>query len=368
MVKGPVAPFEDPVEGGRGERGQDEPERHDEAGAAVAPQATTVVERRGPGFVPLVLGGLVAGAIGYAIPTFLSPPVPAFDEERVAALEARLDALPPAPPPADLSGLEAGQGDLASRLEALDERIAVLESAPAAEGEAPTRESQALAVLRSEVEALAPLREEVEALSSLPAEVEALAQRVDALPAPAPDLTDRVSSLESELAALEQETEAVEDDSERRAREAAINQLRIALDSGVPYSEPLAALGESVPLSLYDSAETGVPTQQALQDRFPEAARAALAEARLTEPAEGGIAGFIRRQTGARSLEPREGDDADAVLSRAEAALRAGDLDAALAELESLPPEAREAMADWIVAAQTRADAQAALQDFIGTE
>jgi hypothetical protein len=59
----------------------------------------------------------------------------------------------------------------------------------------------------------------------------------------------------------------------------------------------------------------------------------------------------------ARSVIPREGDDPDAVLSRAEAAVKGGDIDVALTELEALPEVAQEAMADWTAKARLRAEA-----------
>ena len=57
------------------------------------------------------------------------------------------------------------------------------------------------------------------------------------------------------------------------------------------------------------------------------------------------MASFLVSQTGARSLEPREGDDADAILSRAEAALRQGDVAGARALVAQLPEVAQTAMA-----------------------
>jgi len=46
-------------------------------------------------------------------------------------------------------------------------------------------------------------------------------------------------------------------------------------------------------------------------------------------------------------LTPREGDDPDAVLSRAEAALRDGRVDETLALIATLPAEGQAAMMDW---------------------
>ncbi|MDB2407319.1 mitofilin family membrane protein [Jannaschia sp.] len=351
---------------------------------AAQPQAET---KSGSGFVPLVLGGLLAGAIGYAIPTFLAPEEQTDD---LAALEARIDALPAAG--SDLTAIEATQSDLTARLDALSARIDVLEARPdtaaaqaaSASTATPSGDAEALAALRTDVDRFAGVATNVDALAvqiqeleidalserivEVATSVDALSATVDALPAPPPDVSDRVAALESDLDALNQETEAVEVSAEERAREAAANQLRIAVDSGVPYAEPLTVIGGDVPAVLADNAESGLPTDQALADAFPGAARTALTQARGVQSEEGGLTAFIRRQTGARSLEPRDGDDADAVLSRAEAAMRAGDVDTALTEVETLPPEAQDAMAGWIADARTRAEARVALQDYLGTE
>jgi hypothetical protein len=71
---------------------------------------------------------------------------------------------------------------------------------------------------------------------------------------------------------------------------------------------------------------------------------------------------FVERQLGARSVVPRDGDSADAVLSRVEAAVSAGRLNEALTELEALPDSARAALADWEAAAKARAAALSAAE------
>jgi hypothetical protein len=156
-----------------------------------------------------------------------------------------------------------------------------------------------------------------------------------------------------------------------RAR-AAVLRLQAAIDAGGPLDAALAdlaAAGVAVPPALAERA-AGVPTLAMLQAAFPEAARAALA-ASATVPPEGGLGerliAFLRAQTGARSLTPREGDDPDAVLSRAEAALRAGDLAAVLAALDALPETAKPALAAWRAQAEARAAAVAAAADLAAT-
>jgi hypothetical protein len=102
-----------------------------------------------------------------------------------------------------------------------------------------------------------------------------------------------------------------------------------------------------------------------LRAEFPAAARAGLAAALNAAPNSGGALGvigdFLRVQTGARSVEPREGDDPDAVLSRVDAAVKAGDIRGALTGIASLPEPAQAAMADWTSRAQLWVDADTAL-------
>ena len=90
----------------------------------------------------------------------------------------------------------------------------------------------------------------------------------------------------------------------------------------------------------------------------PKERRAALAAARDAEGG-GGFSGFLKTQLGARSLEAREGDDADAVLSRVEAAVKDGRIGDALAEADALPDEAKAELKGWTDAANAR---QAALE------
>ncbi len=73
------------------------------------------------------------------------------------------------------------------------------------------------------------------------------------------------------------------------------------------------------------------------------------------------LTGFLRAQLGMRSLRPREGNEPEAILARAEAALQEGDLARALAELDSLPPAGLEAMASWRAKAEQRLAALALL-------
>jgi len=141
-------------------------------------------------------------------------------------------------------------------------------------------------------------------------------------------------------------------------------QIRAAIDAGGPFDTAIKEfdeqVGQALPNQLRSLAQEGVQTYQELRDSFAEAARSALNAARdeLNE-SEGftGIGNYLRKQFQARSVTPKTGDDADAVLSRAEQALRENDLNGALNELDALPNAARDQMQLWIDQARERQDA-----------
>jgi hypothetical protein len=239
-----------------------------------------------------------------------------------------------------LAAIPATTGD-SGALEAMQARIdglaADLATATQAAGAAATGLSEdQMAAFRAELDS---------AVGSARAEIEAA--------------QDRAAEIEAQAAAA----------AEKAAAEAAVSQLAAALDSGSPYESllaPVSALGAEIPQALSEPAATGVPTMTALQMAFPDAARAALdgaIDVDAADTATDRVLAFLRTQTNARSLTPREGDDPDAILSRAEAALRAGDLEAALGELGGLPEGGQAAMAEWIAQARTRQTALAALAE-----
>jgi hypothetical protein len=128
-----------------------------------------------------------------------------------------------------------------------------------------------------------------------------------------------------------------------------------------PFAAAAASL--TLPPVLSGTAQTGIPSMTALKDSFPDAARAGLDAALTTNMGatwSERIANFLRSQTGARALTPREGADPDAVLSRIDAALNGADMQAVVAELAVLPAAAQSTMQVWIDQAKLRANALAA--------
>ena len=261
--------------------------------------------------------------------------------ERVTALETALAAVQPAPPP-DLSGLE-------SRLAALEAKVTDLASqpapAPVVTGDAPAEAMQAIAALQAEVAALKSGENGAS----------------QAVAAKAAEVTAQLQAAQAEAQKM---SEAAAAATQAALARAALSRLMAALDSGVPFEGTLPDLGvDPVPPALAAHAATGVPTSQALTDSFPEAARTALEaslQANMGASWTDRAMTFLRTQSGIRSLDPREGSDPDAVLSRAEAAVQDDRLAEALAELAALPPEGQAAMQGWADQAKVRIEAVAA--------
>lgn len=311
-----------------------------------------------------ILGGLVAGAIGFLVATLAVP-------------EGW-----PSPRSADMDEIEAALAGQGSRIENLSAEMAVVRSAaPAASGTDVTSLDERIAAVETQIndilttldESLAGLDarisdfdarlSELDSRPSFPAgadETAAMELRLEEfrnqLDAVTADAQARIAEAQTRTAAIEAEAAATRAAAERAA---ALSSLRVALDNGTPFSDALTALPTASD-ALVAQAESGVPTQSGLQADFPMAARNALSKVQtVPDDASPGdrVIAFLKRRTNARSLSPRQGDDADAVLSRAEAALGNGDLGAALSELDALPEAARDAMADWVAAAETRAAA-----------
>ena len=115
--------------------------------------------------------------------------------------------------------------------------------------------------------------------------------------------------------------------------------------------------GVAIPKALWDTSFIGIISLEELADAFPEAARAAIAADRSGLAYDGtseSLLGFLKSQLRARSVAPIEGADADAVLSRVEAALKNSHLELAISELAKLDPPAADLMANWKASALQR--------------
>jgi hypothetical protein len=348
----------------------------DEIKSAPTPVPPPAPQRRG-GFVPLVLGGVIAAGIGYGAAYMGYLPTPGGDSdqsaaiadalqgqrETLAALQAQVGELAAAAPAAaeapevdfspvlaQIEALSSRLGDATSSLEALAGRVATLEDRPILSGDVDADTAAAL-------EATSRLEEE------LAAERAAAAARAEALRSAEAAAAEAEAQANAAIAEAEAAATAA---TARAEADAALGQVQVALETGAPFADALAALDAvvEVPEGLSATAETGVQTLETLQNEFPPLARAALPVALQETAGEGmgeRLSAFVMGQIGGRSVEPREGDDPDAVLSRIEAAVRSGDLNAALSELPALPEGAQAELADWAAAVEARAGAEAGL-------
>jgi len=317
----------------------------------LSPSQTIRSEPRRSIFLPLVTGGAIAALAGLGAGLYLAKTYPSAlgivggtgldqrlsdHDKRLTDLAAQIASLPAQTSDGtDLDGLKAEtnaalaaaktrEDQLTQQLQVLADRLATLESAPVGAGGATAAQ-------------IAALTEDAQK-KALEAQQEADKAKV-----------------------------AAAAEAQRAATGAAVTAIRAAIETGAAFDGALATLsgaGIQIPDALALQA-TGAPTLAALTSAYPDAARDALAMSLAEVPGDGTwnrLSAFLRSQTGARSLTPRSGDDPDAVLSRAEAALGAGDLKASLAEIAKLPQAGQDRMSEWVGLAEKRLSALDAVE------
>ncbi|WP_460272914.1 COG4223 family protein [Celeribacter sp. ULVN23_4] len=322
----------------------------EEQSAAPAP----VVVKRG-GFVPTVLGGIVCVALGYGAANFVKPngwPFPGANTEELtqelAVLKAQIADMDSAAKTQSAS-MTASQDELRTSLEA---KIAGMDA------------NAAVATLSDQLKAFEDRLTEIEARPVAEAIVSP-----EATAAYERQLAQMQDLLNSEIGRLEEaKDQAIAE--ETAAREATAKaRLQTLVDAGEPFADALALVGGDIPPALKEAAQTGIPSVSGLQESYAEAARKALVAASRASYEAGEESWFqtvLRTQIGLRSTKPKEGDDADAILSRAEQSVRDGLFAEAIDTLNALPEAGRAEMQSWIADAQKRVDAMTALDEVLG--
>ena len=325
---------------------------------AVADAVETIeTERKSSGVLPLVASGFICAGLGFGAAILSQPSNPIWpvhpdmaqfrDETngQITGIDTRLNALEGRVSDVDqravgdvfqsdldelTTGYDQRFSEIASQLENFDKRLAALEKSTI-ESAIPD-------------ELVAQYQDEVKRLKeTLEAQRESLQQFMSETAETANEVTQRAKDT---------------------VARGILAQIRAAIDAGGPFDTVIQEfdeqVGQALPNQLRFLAQEGVQTYQELRDSFAEAARSALNAARdEVNENEGfmGIGNYLRKQFQARSVTPKTGDDADAVLSRAEQALRENDLNGALNELDALPDAARDQMQPWIDQARERQDA-----------
>ncbi|MFD1794622.1 hypothetical protein FQV27_06945 [Paracoccus aurantiacus] len=398
-----------------------EPAEPTAAGAATLPAGSKaesgaqngsarVVQRTG--FWPVALGGVVAAGLGAAATIYALPHLPeswrggqgagtdvaAVKADAVAAAteaarsevaslreetlataskaggDAARAALAEMPPPDDVQIKAFVDEQIKSALAANPAPSAPQPAAPppandAAGSSAAAPPSDMMSRISALQDALNAQEQRIEELRARPQldpaaleRVQALAQNADQVKA---DIENAAAQARDTLATVQTEADAA---SQRAQAVASVAVLGAVLDGGggspTEAVQQLERAGVSVPEPL---AQGDLPSLDQLQMGFDaparEALRVSLKAQSKNEGPLGAVSNFLRVQTGARSVEPREGDDPDAVLSRAAALVQQGELQSALDEIAALPEAGQQAMSTWTEQAHAYLNAEAALND-----
>jgi len=325
-------------------------------------------------FVPMVIGGVISAAIGFGAAHYFIPGGVFFPGENQELVEIR----------AEIADLKEGSASNLTGLNAANELVRAqsdeFNSQQSKLSDALTQSNADVTARLGEIEnrPIADASAEVQvALKSYVAELARLNEVVATQGSEIAGFQSRVAELENQLADKLATVSAQRGEAETAAKIARLrslfNGLKGELDTGRAFGETLAAIndasGNVAPTSLSENS-AGVASLSSLQADFPDVARATLAVA-IAETADpsamGRFSAFLKSQTGARSLTAKEGDDPDAILSRAEAAVKNGEVQTSINELAGLPEGGANTISSWVAKAQAYADAQAGFESYSNT-
>lgn len=277
--------------------------------------------------------------------------------DRIAAAEERSGAVP------DLADRIAAVEERSGAVPGLADRITAVEKhSGAAQG---LTDRLVALEQRPEAPAVAPER-----LEAVQARVDALSGRLDdEVRKSAQDVTrleTRLTGIDGRLEQLAKALEATRGGREKAgAFLLAANQLAAAAAGSGGFEPELGALRTAAPadqevaaaLDTLAKHSGGVPSLAVLRDRFARTAAAAV-DASVVGSGEGVIGQALTRMASLvtiRRTATDAGDGLDALLLRAEAALAAGDLPAAIAAVRKLEGDPAKAAAAWLADAEARA-------------
>ena len=337
-----------------------EPETSAEPAVATAAPAETSASAGGPGVAWAALILAVVALAAVASYRYWGPAV-GVATDTPDALIARVDALE--------TEASAAKG-MGTRLDQLDGKLATLSKEVAARPAATPGDAKALEGVTAEVDTL---RSSIDSLSTAVARLQADLKSTAAAQKDATvSVQDAVSALKTTLADVESRLKAIETrppatGEKIAAMAVSAGQLETAVDTGKPYTGPLASMRalakDDAPIAsalakLDSGAATGVPTLAALSRDFADIAPG-LMPAPAPEQAAGWTETLRNKALSLVNMRPiGEGGDSSPV-TRAERALARDDLAAAVAAVGGLDGPA----VAWREKAQRRLDADAALAE-----
>jgi hypothetical protein len=322
------------------------------ASTAVPPVARAT---RGGSITSGLIGAVLALGGGFGLQTLGYLPAPDGSIQRIAALEARLQAL----------GAQDA-GDAEGEIAALKESIAALTAAGTPVADLAAR----IATVETQLAQAAPATDGtvdpalLERLAALEARVQSGGDASGGLEQLSAETKAGIAALNAEIAALEDQLAARAGDPNLAAAVAA-TALRAAVDRGGPFAgelETLAAFQPGSPAvdALRAFAATGVPPRTEIIAGFEDAAAIMLAadapvkpDATLMERLMEGARGLVR----VRPVGDVEGDTTGARIARIGEALTRSDDAAVEAEFAALAAPVRAAGEPFMQRFRARAEA-----------
>lgn len=293
-------------------------------------------------------------------------------QDRLAALEADQgsSAAPSAISEADLAALRDEVAALASTVASFrDGSTDVPAQTPA---ETSSIDTEALASGLGDLEQRLTAIEEGAgdagtATRDLRASLNALRDRMTALASETDALSSRIDEVAETAAAQQGQADA--DAAQKAALVLALGRLRDVAATGAAFPGAWNSVVElgvdpAAHSAIADAAQHGVPTADALRQRFPAAADAALTAERIGGDDTWYGAAFQRlgNLVSVRRVGEVEGTGVEAIVTRAEYRLQEGNLEAALTELDGLSGPPAEAVASWRAAAEQRLKLEQAIR------
>ncbi len=297
-------------------------------------------------------GALVGLALAYGLASFgywPQQPGQAPDLSEFDARAARLESA--------IASREAESEQIADRINGLEAQIAGIEPASteglAAQADLDTMSAQ-IGELSSRIEAIAAgasgdeVSEVANNLSGLSTQIGDLANRLDTLE---PQIAETQPMLETAMTRLDDldariasqsDFEAVAAERDRATQlPAALGALETAIASGQPFAAQLASVETLLPdLEISSQVRTAANAGVASASGLLAQLRAAIPEILAARPRDeqaGWAQTLLDQAASAIALRPTDGDTPQALVGRTEAALDAGELDAARAAFSALP-------------------------------
>ncbi|MBI1213534.1 MAG: hypothetical protein GC190_18900 [Alphaproteobacteria bacterium] len=308
--------------------------------------------------------------------------------ERLAALETRFSAVTSATEP-DITSLKSRVAALETRLKAAEAALGTTVGTAATNGAStspasPTdvvagtagASSTQIAETTKTIEQinvrLAALEGDKDALKTLGTRVDDVSTKVQTQG----DQLTALATLKTNLDALDTRLSHIEQSdlmtmARRAALSAAIANLMRATQGSGPFTAEYEAVAAMMPgddPALVDAkkyAASGLPTVGMLALTFEKSANAALDAERSASGADW-LTRLWANMTALVTVRPVgevPGDSTDSRIARAELRLKAGDLPAAVAELQPITGAARTALDSWYTQAEARVKLEKALAD-----